>query len=392
MKKWIENINKNNFLDKNVTAAILAFTLLLSPALPNILLIPLVFLILFGKKDGRFIQSPFFTLFAGAVLVLILTAVGQGTFMNEISKFTRHILFLILFIIFYQVTKKRQVENAYLIGAITVLIISSILILIETMNNSEFMLSDGEIVNETLLLERPYFGIALVIATFITLKRAAKDPKYYLLTLLFTGFCIYISARLAMILCIFLIFIYAIKNSPLDFKKSLGISIGLVFILSFSLSLSQNFMSRMHLDKDYENTINRIKDFEPRFIIWPCAHEIIKKNNYWGIASFKESEAQLVDCYASKINKEDKRNYYTNQKFNTHNQFLDYFLMGGWPAATLLLLCFLIPLFMRNTSFELKVILLIFLGFFLVENVIHRQLGRYLFAIFAALYSKPKNE
>ncbi|MDN6280112.1 MAG: O-antigen ligase family protein [Psychroflexus sp.] len=392
MKKWIKNINEKNFLNKNVTAAILAFTLLFSPALPNILLIPLVLLILFGEKDKRFIQSPFFVLFAGAVLVLILTAVVQGTFINQISKFTRHILFLILFIVFYQVTKKRQVENAYLIGAITVLVISSILISIEKINNSEFMLSGGEIVNDILLLERPYFGIALVIATFITLKRAAKNPKYYLLALLFTAFNIYISARLAIVLCIFLFFIYAIKNSPFNFYKSLGIGLGLVFILGFSLSLSDNFMKRMHLDKDYEKLVIRVKAYEPRFIIWPCAHEIIKKNNYWGIASFKESEAQLVNCYASKISKEDKRNYYTSQKFNTHNQFLDYFLMGGWPTATLLLLSFFIPLFMRKTSFELKMILLIFLGFFLVENVIHRQLGRYLFAIFAALYSKPKNE
>jgi hypothetical protein len=67
-------------------------------------------------------------------------------------------------------------------------------------------------------------------------------------------------------------------------------------------------------------------------------------------------------------------------------------MLGGIFSATFLILSFLIPLFLKNISFEMKIILIMFFAFFLVENVIHRQLGRYLFAIFAALYSKPRNE
>lgn len=392
MRKWFKNIKAIRFFDNNSIAVLLISTLLLSTALPNILLIPFILSIFFHQKDVSFIKSPFFILFAASVFVIILSAIFQGTFIDDFSKLSKLLLVLVLFILFYQTNKKKQVENAYLLGSVIALLITCLLILFEYFSNSNFSLANGELVNELLLLERPYLGFAFALATFITLKKAAYKPQYYLLAICFTAFNIYVSARLAIILCILLLFIYAIKNSPFSFKKSLGIGFILVLILSFSLRLSDNFMKRMHLDKDYDKLMIRVKAYEPRFIIWPCTYNIIKENVFWGTPSFKTTENKLKKCYANEIEQDDKRNYYIDEGFNTHNQFLDYLMLGGIFSATFLILSFLIPLFLKNISFEMKIILIMFFAFFLVENVIHRQLGRYLFAIFAALYSKPRNE
>lgn len=392
VRKWLKNIKAIRFFDNNSIAVLLISTLLLSTALPNILLIPFILSIVFHKKDISFIKSPFFIFFAAAVTVIILSAISQGTIISDFNKLSKHFLVLVLFILFYQVSKIKQAENAFLLGSSITLLITCLIILFEYFDNPDFSLANGELVNELLILERPYLGFAFALATFIALKKAAIKPKYYVLAICFTAFNIYVSARLAIILCIFLFFIFAIKNSPFSSKKSLGIGAILVIILGFSLSLSDNFMKRIHLDKDYDKLMIRVKAYEPRFIIWPCTYNIIEENILWGTPSFDITENKLKNCYANEIEQDDKRNYYINEGFNTHNQFLDYLMLGGIFSVIFLILSFLIPLLLKNISFEMKIILIMFLAFFIVENVIHRQLGRYFFAIFAALYSKPRNE
>ncbi|HET8886307.1 MAG TPA: O-antigen ligase family protein, partial [Salinimicrobium sp.] len=246
-----------------------------------------------------------------------------------------------------------------------------------------------------LWLERPYFGIILSLGTFICLKNAEKFKKndYYLLALLFIGFSIYISARLSILINCLLIFIYLLKSYRIQRNTKIWTGFGFVLLIAIALGLSDNLMSRMKITNDLDKTTHLIKAYEPRFVIWPCAMEIVENdlNLLMGLSGFNEYDEKLTSCYAETIEKPDKREYYLERKFNTHNQFLDILLIGGILPLLVLILSFFHVWFSKQYSLELKIVFLMFFLFFLVENALHRQLGCYLFGIFVALYSK-KNE
>jgi O-antigen ligase len=96
----------------------------------------------------------------------------------------------------------------------------------------------------------------------------------------------------------------------------------------------------------------------------------------FGLGNLKTIEKELVNCYSSKIpnNQKSKLKYYQETAFNSHNQFLSFLLLGGWPACLLLILFFLFSLY-RSNSILYTITLAMFLIFFIFENVLYRQLG-----------------
>jgi O-antigen ligase len=99
----------------------------------------------------------------------------------------------------------------------------------------------------------------------------------------------------------------------------------------------------------------------------------------------------MTDCYVSKIEpgRTKKINYYKTEKFNTHNQFLDIWLIAGLPGLSILLALFIVPFLKQKTYSEMLTVLVLFFLFMLVENIFQRQIGCFLFGIFLGLYA-PK--
>ncbi len=108
-------------------------------------------------------------------------------------------------------------------------------------------------------------------------------------------------------------------------------------------------------------------------------------NVVFGYSSNTIVENNYVNCYAKTIKNESKKAYFTETKFNSHNQFIDMYLNNGL-IGLLLFVSFFITLFyaVKDNFFDVATLLSIVL-FLLVENVLHRQTGCYIFSIFAAL-------
>lgn len=377
-------------------AAFLVFVLPFSTALPNILLIPLILIIGLNFRRIKWTKSYPFLFFGMAISILIVLALYNKTFLDEIDLFSKYFLILFLFILFTQVTNKKYCEYALLLGLIIAMLISSFSIGKQLLENPDFLLDSGKIVNKLLLLERPYFGFMLTVGIFICLKNAEKSSRkyiYYLFSVFFAAFTIYISARLAMGLIGLLFFTYLFKSTQIHRKTKISFGILLALLFIISMGLSNNLMSRMHIKDDLDKTIHLIKVYEPRFVIWPCAVDIAlnEMNFLTGLKSNEEVEQQLTQCY-SQIEREGKRQYYLKARFNSHNQFLCFLLLGGIVPFLLLISMFSYTFLSKKNSFELKVLFFLFLSFFMVENVLHRQLGCYLFGIFVALYSTKIDE
>jgi len=104
---------------------------------------------------------------------------------------------------------------------------------------------------------------------------------------------------------------------------------------------------------------------------------------------FYETKDKLVSCYNVLISKEDKREYFVEEKFNPHNQYFDFLLSYG-IIALLLFLGFLITLSLKNSNSYYKMsLILTIVVFAFIESFFQRQIGGYLFAIIFILILYP---
>ncbi len=401
IKFWLRNMQKLstyfNTPQKCLTAltGLFVFMLPLSRAIPTILLIPLLLALFFNYRSlilKKFI--PVLLLLAAAVWLLIIALINHS-FGQDRSIFSR---FLLLFFIFFtcsQVPLKKRlfIEYAFLSGMLIAIIGSSINIGIELYHNPSFMLANGGLINQILWLERPYFGFMMTLSLFICLKNAEnrKQHKFYILAILFYAFTLYISARLATGLSTLLILLFLLKNTRIKGKYKLWGGVIFMALLFIGIGFNNSFTARLKLGDNLTQSIKKFEDYEPRFVIWPCSYHIIthKMNLFTGLKSSEKVEHELVSCYQHSITKKSKRTYYLHEKFNSHNQFIGFFLLGGIFPFLLLVSVFLWGWFFTNISYQTKIILLLFFVFFMVENVLARQLGCYLFGTFVALYLKP---
>src|SRR5690606_33740233 len=98
-----------------------------------------------------------------------------------------------------------------------------------------FNLKEGSLVNKLLILERPYLGFVCILSVLILMFLIRKKPKfknlYLLLILVFGGYVIFISARLALISLIIVLITYFIGYAKLKWRyKALSF---LLIIVSF---------------------------------------------------------------------------------------------------------------------------------------------------------------
>lgn len=398
-KNFMTVLLKNQEHILTILGGLFVFSLWISRAIPNIMLIPLILVILFGYKKLVWKKLPPFWLFIAALFWMLLMDLTSGNIAADFSVFWRYLLILFSFLIFSQSVKRDFIEYLFLIGAAVAMGGSLINIGVEMYQNPDFILANGITTNKILWLERPYFGFMLSLAIYICLRMVERKKRYiyYLPAFIFFVFTLYISARLAIIADLLLIFIFLIRTDLVRSGfKFMGATV-LVILVGTALLFNQNFMQRIIPEKDLEQSFQVFKDYEPRFIIWPCATKLIKEdlNLLTGFKSQPGVEKELYDCYADTIDaktQKEKRDYYLKSLFNTHNQFLGFFLFGGVFPFLFLLIMFAWIWLSPKTTFDTKMVFLLFFLFFMVENVLDRQLGCYLFGIFAGLYLRPKWE
>ena len=394
--KWIDYNNVQLALD--ICVALLIFFVPISPAFPNILMAPAgvltIFLIL---KKKEFKQPVFWFLLICFALSLLFQAFLVGDFLREFDFQRRLIAGVFIFTFVSYSIRLWLLEKAFLLGLLLAIIYSVVVILYNLFQNLEFTLGIGESVNNTLILERPYFAFSTVIGNYLIFRniRCLNYSKYYyILALIYGSFCFFISARLGIALHIILFFYHAYRTIEIIKIKHALLGFFSLTIIAFSLVKNPYLKERLRISENWEATFKKIKTYEPRFVIWPCSYKSIKAIGIAGYHSHEQLNKKLVECYGKHIKNKSKRDYYLEAKFNTHNQYFDALLTGGILSFLLFMAALLWPFIHYRKYDQLLTVFLLFMAFFLVENVLLRQIGCFLFGIFAALgynYDQQKN-
>ena len=103
--------------------------------------------------------------------------------------------------------------------------------------------------------------------------------------------------------------------------------------------INKNLAKRFFVNESLNNTLQTTLKFEPRVIIWDCAYQITKQENFsmlFGTNSYSNVKNSLVDCYSVKVEDYSRRSWFLERKFNTHSQFIDLFIIGGLGAIILI--------------------------------------------------------
>ena len=399
MQRLLKYTKENRDFLINITAGLLVFFIPISSALTNIMLIPLTVLVAYDRYKQKSI--PFFStlptiFFSLSIFSLFIIAIFKGSFILDAGIYIRYFTVLLLFILYDRVSKIETVEKFYLLGLSIVTVIAIVKIINFKTANPDLLFNTGDSIDEILWGSRPYASFMLVLGIFISLRRFSLNSKkswFFLIpSVIFLLLCNYISARLSLALGVatavyFLFFRFKMSNKV----KVLSMLVFVVLVMVMVI-FNKSLILRTPLDNlsKLDKIVAIAKDREPRYVIWSCSSILLKTNSnaLFGISSYERYRQDLVNCYAEIIiNREEKQKYYMDSRFGSHNQFLDFWLNGGILPFLLLLASFASAFFSKKINSNAKWIYFLFFSFFLVENVLYRQTGYYLFGIFATLYT-----
>lgn len=375
---------------------LVVLTLSISKAIPNLILgiAMLFYVVLLYQKEIVFPKKNYFYPFGLLFLYLLMKAIFNLSLVYEVSIFSRFLLVIILPILFIPVSKSKII-SAFIGSAFVAVVIALVNTSIYYVKNKSLPFSNGEDVNRILHLDRPYMGFMCLIALILCLFMAKEYTKYkkslVALSFFFGIFIFFIAARLSLITLIGIAIIYLFFYSGLSaLKKAIISTVCFISLLTALLSYD-NLSNRFFVAESFQT----MKDYEPRVVIWNCASNIVNSTDFnliFGGKSFNWIQENLVQCYAESIDNESKKEWFLATKYNSHNQFIDFFLIGGLLGFGLFV--FFLFTMMKNAAsnfyfFSIAVSLVLF---FLMENVLYRQLGCYLTAILFSIIVKFRDE
>lgn len=374
----------------DIIFAVLLFMLPLSMAVPNISL-AILFLLFILKRDKKNLKTVYLKLIYLFVLFLVLKALINQTFLSNIN-FYKHLFSLLgLSILTVNIKNPKIVKTGFILGVLTAVIISCIKIIAYYIEQNIIPLGNTVEAKNLLLIDRPYLGfmcfLAILLLSEIS-KRKKQNVIYNTGIIFFIIFVYLIVARLSLLLIILFLLVKTVEKFKSS-KIKLALLLSSIVIGTFILlSVNKNFQKRLHIKTSVNETVKVLKNQEPRFVIWNCVfHQISKPefNIFLGYKSFQTIEHNLSECYNNSIENESKKEYFFKTKFNTHNQFFDIFLQGGIIGLLLFLSLFGYSFYIFRDYIIPLLVILAFLLFSIIENILHRQYGVYLFAIFIPL-------
>jgi len=380
----------SNFTLNNIAEYLLYLTILFLPfsmGIPNILLglSVFIFIIKAFKKEKSLFNKSLKTI----VLLVVFLAFNftlKGELFANITMLAR-LLIIPAFLVLLLQGNTENISKAFRFSYIALTFLVLIKIILYYINYGDLKFVAVKEFNTLLFIDRPYFGFVSLIGIILNLNDLEKYKKYkyltYTLTIISILLIYIIAARLAMLTIFILCLVFI-------FKKAL-ILLSLTFLFVTSLVINKNFINRLVVNQGLVSFI----DYEPRFVIWPCVINLITKNTtnvIIGSGGFTETQNELCNCYYKNIDNENKRDWYLERKFNSHNQFLGFFLVGG-IIGLIIFIYLLYQLLQSSYKNIYKLLIWIsFILFLILENIFYRQYGCYIIAIIILFLTQENNE
>lgn len=381
----------------------LILSLFFSKAIPNIILAILSVWSIVDYKKNNILKTK--ATFSSSIILLVLLifltlkSIIFNTISYDIKVYKGLFLLFWLSFVFKRITDFKTLKIVFLWGINAAILSSVFLISLFYLKNHTLPFSNTAEVNELLILERPYIGFIAVLGLLLTLEMAIFSIKFKLLwginAILLFLFIVLISARISIITLLVLSVIYLFFYAKISWVKKGIFLISLIVFFGLIVLTNKNISERFFVKSNLEESLKAASDYEPRIVIWNCAYSMTQKTDYnllIGFKGYKEIFNNFLDCYANTIENLSKKEYFLTEKFNSHNQFIDFYLVGGFIGFGLFV-AFFIKLFIEvRSNFFQTAIVVSFLLFFCVENIFYRQFGCYLVGIFILILSHINNE
>lgn len=269
---------------------------------------------------------------------------------------------------FYEMHK--YFSYALLIAAFAVLIMATYLYL---MNYGSYFYYDG--LATISQKHTTYFSLFCIISLIFLLNHRIYFPLKIFSAFLIFLFIYLLSVRIS-IVAIAMVVIYQIKNF---FSNKLWRTITGVICVSvvFLILLTPNFQKRFNSTTPEGMAIS---DIEMRKIHWKSVWGVIKDNFVIGVGT-GDSQSKFIEQY-----KMLGLDIGIKEKYNAHNQFLEFFAKHGLLGFMAFLLMLYYLLFKIGYENHVYLILcLVCCCFMMTESILERQSGIMIFSIFSVL-------
>lgn len=365
-----------------------------SKAIPNIIFAILLIMVIIDYKK-IIIKDLIFSLkiLDFLLMFLMLKSLIFGFFIEDFAYYRFFLIIISISILFLRIKNIRILKQAILLSVNLSLLFSIYKIGVYYVNYKYLPFNDGWAVNKILILERPYAGFFSLISIIISLDLFKTKNVYrglYILSAIISLFFLFIiSARISILSLILIGILYFIFYIKKGIKYKIIMILITITILGSAFLLNQNLAKRFFLKDNYKTSYLIAKNSEPRVVIWSCAKKMVASkefNDFFGSASYVEIYSKLTSFYGSSIDNIQKRSWFLDQKYNTHNQFLDIYLIGGFICFCVFILFIVSSFYIsRNNFFGLSIMITLTL-FLMVENLFQRQFGVFIFIIIYCVY------
>lgn len=372
-------------------------------ALPNILLIILVvaFPLIVKKEDFKKMKSLPIAVFLALFAYLCINSFFGGRFLEDYNIIKKVLIAVGLAILYIPVSdvnsissrrnseispgRAGKIKTAIILSSLAAIIFSVYNFVLITHATGSFELGNSPQVVESLLIDRLYLGLLSTFSILISFQSIPKkyhpNNNYHLANIVINVlFIVLIASKIAGISLFVLLLIRQFYGQRKVWKMVVA-SLAMVAVVGMFFLMKNESDNRPSLDEKNETSlafIENTRTYELRAVVWECAASIINEEGFTLTGNgFDATNNKLVSCYESQISDPQKRDDFVTKEYNTHNQFLDFYLSSGFIALLLFVSFIVVSFITVHKQFLPTAMLAILVMYCLFENVFHRQIGAY---------------
>jgi len=354
-------------------------------ALPNILLglLVVVFPFIVNKDDLKKLVKKPALLFLAFFVFLVGNSLLNGRIEEDFYILKKILIAVGLVLLYIPVQDFKKIDKAIIFSALAAMLFS--LVNVFLLNDISSFETKNPI--DILLVDRLYLGLLSVLSILVSYK--SIRPKFHSNNQFYLGniilnivFLFIIGSKVALVILVALLLLRQFYGPRR--KLRMLIMAGVLALTSVVLISSESNFVKNYLNGSGVKAEQRYKEaslhMDFREIIWKCAYEmgVAKENNFFGIG-FNGTKKELIACYDQRIVDTKTKNFFRSNKFNTHNQFMDFYLSTGYVGVVLFIGILLTLFFQYRKQFFPVALLVTIVMFGMAESFFHRQIGAYYF-------------
>lgn len=372
-------------------------------ALPNILLVILVvaFPLSVKKDDFKKLKSLPIAAFIALFAYLVIDSFIGGRLPEDFNIIKKVLIGLGLAILYIPVNdlnptstqfknndglgRAGKIKSAIIFSSLAAIIFSVYNFVLITHATGSFELGNSPQVVESLLIDRLYLGLLSTFSILISFQSIQKkyhpNNNYHLANILINVmFIILIASKIAGISLLVLVLIRQFYGQRKIWKMAIA-GFAIVAVVGLFFIMKNESVNSNNIEKKIGRSIPFIENsqtYELRTVVWQSAAHIIGEEGFTLTGDgFDATNNKLLASYDSHIKDPQKRADFIAMEYNTHNQFLDFYLSAGFIALLLFLIFIVVSFLAVRKRFLPTAMLAILVMYSLLENVFHRQIGAY---------------